>query len=313
MSGERKAERMTVTVLVPSEEGRAALAGLDLVEPVIYEPGAEWPEQASSAEVLVVPPMSGIAGQLLAAMRELPKLRMVQTLSAGTELWEGKLPDGVLLSNARGAHGGATAELAATGLLALYREVPQFLANQAAHRWDQHPTGTLDGKRVLVLGAGDLGQSLRSQLEPFGATVTLAGRSARDGIRSFAEVPGLLGEQDAVVIMVPYNEQTHHLVDAAFLARMPDQAVVVNVARGPVVDTDALLAELTAGRLRAVLDVTDPEPLPADHPLWDAPGLLIFPHVGGNTTGMTDRAWQVAARQISAFVAGDQPSNLVSG
>ena len=304
---------MTVTVLVPNEEGRAALAAVG-ADPVIYDPPRhEWPERGLPAEVLVVPPWAREVERLLADMRELPKLRLVQTLSAGTELWEGKLPDGVLLSNARGAHGGATAELAATGLLALYREVPQFLANQAAHRWDQHPTGTLDGKRMLVLGAGDLGRSLRSQLEPFGATVTLVGRSARDGVRSFAEVPGLLGEQDAVVIMVPYNEQTHHLVDAAFLARMPDHAVVVNMARGPVVDTDALLAELTARRLRAVLDVTDPEPLPANHPLWDAPGLLIFPHVGGSTTGMTARAWQVAARQISAFVAGDQPSNLVSG
>jgi phosphoglycerate dehydrogenase-like enzyme len=304
---------MTVTVLVPSETGRAALAGLDPVSPVVYEPGAGWPEQGPSAEVLVVPPVPQLAEQLLAAMHDLPKLRMVQTLSAGVELWEGRLPAGVLLSNARGAHGGATAELAATGLLALYREVPQFLADQAAHQWRQHPTETLDGKRVLVLGAGDLGQNLRSQLEPFGATVTLTGRSARDGVRSFDEVPDLLGATDAVVIMVPYNDQTHHLVDAGFLARMPDRAVLVNVARGPVVDTGALLAELTAGRLRAVLDVTDPEPLPSGHPLWDAPGVLIFPHVGGNTTGMTDRAWRVAAEQIGAFVAGDQPPNVVSG
>ena len=303
---------MTVTVLVPGETGRAALAGQEWADPVLYDPDREWPEEASSAEVLVVPPDARTADRLLAAMRELPKLRMVQTLSAGVELWEGKLPDGVLLSNARGAHGGATAELAATGLLAVYREVPQFLANQAGHRWDQYPTETLDGKRVLVLGAGDLAQSLRSQLEPFGATVTLVGRSARDGVRSFDEVPGLLGGHDAVVLMVPYNDQTHHLADAAFLARMPDQAVLVNVARGPVVDTDALVAELTAGRLRAVLDVTDPEPLPADHPLWDAPGVLIFPHVGGNTAGMTDRAWRVAAEQIGAFAAGQDPPNLVS-
>jgi phosphoglycerate dehydrogenase-like enzyme len=303
---------MTVTVLVPGETGRAALAGQEWADPVLYDPDHDWPEPASSAEVLVVSPESRTADRLLAAMRELPKLRMVQTLSAGVELWEGKLPDGVLLSNARGAHGGATAELAATGLLAVYREVPQFLSNQAGHRWDQHPTETLDGKRVLVLGAGDLAQSLRSQLEPFGATVTLVGRSARDGVRSFDEVPGLLGGHDAVVLMVPYNDQTHHLADAAFLARMPDQAVLVNVARGPVVDTNALLAELTAGRLRAVLDVTDPEPLPADHPLWDAPGVLIFPHVGGNTAGMTDRAWRVAAEQIGAFAAGQEPPNLVS-
>ena len=303
---------MTVTVLVPGETGRAALAGQEWAELVVYDPDHDWPEPASSAEVLVVPPAARTADRLLAAMPELPKLRLVQTLSAGVELWEGKLPDGVLLSNARGAHGGSTAELAATGLLAIYRQVPQFLANQAGHKWDQHPTETLDGKRVLVLGAGDLAQSLRSQLEPFGATVTLVGRSARAGVRSFDEVPGLLGGHDAVVLMVPYNDQTHHLADAGFLARMPDQAVLVNVARGPVVDTDALVAELTAGRLRAVLDVTDPEPLPADHPLWDAPGVLIFPHVGGNTTGMTDRAWRVAAEQIGAFAAGQDPPNLVS-
>ncbi|HEY0716862.1 MAG TPA: NAD(P)-dependent oxidoreductase [Streptosporangiaceae bacterium] len=304
---------MTVTVLVPDEEGRAALAALGSADPVMYEPGADWPEQASAAEILVVPSAAHQADDLLAAMRDLPKLRLVQTLSAGVELWEGKLPDGVVLSYARGAHGGATAELAAAGLLAVYRALPQFVASQAAHRWDQHPAETLDGKHVLIIGAGDLAQSLRRQLEPFGATVTLVGRSARDGVRSFDEVPGLVGGQDAVVLMVPYNEQTHHLADATFLARMRDRAVLVNVARGPVVDTDALVAELTAGRLRAVLDVTDPEPLPPGHPLWDAPGVLIFPHVGGSTTGVTDRAWRVAGEQISAFAAGDQPPNLVSG
>ena len=130
-------------------------------------------------------------------------------------------------------------------------------------------------------------------------------------MRAFEEVPDLLGSHDAVVLMVPSNDQTHHLADANFLARMPDQAGLVNVASGPVVDTRALLAELTAGRLRAVLDVTDPEPLPEGHPLWDAPGLVIFPHVGGNTAGMTGRAWRVAAEQISAFAAGQEPANLV--
>ena len=303
---------MTVTALVPNELGRAALAGLDSVEPVVYEPGGEWPEQASSAEVLVVPWQAGLRDRMVASMRELPKLRLVQTLSAGTEVWEGRLPTGVLLSNGRGANGGSTAELAMAGLLAIYREVPQFTADQAAHRWNQHVTETLDGKRVLVLGAGDLGQNLRARLEPFGATVTLVGRSARAGVRTFDEVPDLLGGHDAVVLMVPSNDQTRHLADAAFLARMPDGAVLVNVARGPVVDTGALLAELTAGRLRAVLDVTDPEPLPADHPLWDAPGVLIFPHVGGNTDGFNDRAWRVAAAQIAAFADGREPPNLVS-
>ena len=111
--------------------------------------------------------------------------------------------------------------------------------------------------------------------------------------------------------MVPYSEQTHHLVDAVFLARMPDGAVIVNAARGPVVDTGALLSELNRRRLRAALDVTDPEPLPPGHPLWDAPGVLITPHVGGDTEGGMERAWQVAARQIAAYAAGEQPPNLV--
>ena len=303
---------MTVTVLVPSEDGQTALTRLDWAEPVRYQPGEPWPEQAMSAEVLVVPAPCPDPGQLLAAMRELPKLRMVQTLSAGTELWEGKLPDGVLLSNARGANGGATAELAMAGLLAMYRQVLQFGADQAAHRWNQHQTETMAGKRLLILGAGDLGQHLRAMAEPFGVTVTLVGRSARAGVRGFDELPDLIGGQDVVVVMVPSNAETRHLVDAAFLARMPDRSVLVNVARGPVVDTDALLAELTAGRLRAVLDVTDPEPLPPDHPLWDAPGVLILPHVGGNTDGMNDRAWGVATQQIEAFAAGQEPPNLVS-
>jgi phosphoglycerate dehydrogenase-like enzyme len=303
---------MTVTVLVPSEDGQKALTRLDWAEPVRYSPGEPWPEQASSAEVLVVPAPCRDPGQLLAAMRELPKLRMVQTLSAGTELWEGKLPDGVLLSNARGAHGGATAELAMAGLLAVYRQLPQFVADQAAHRWNQHQTETMAGKRLLVLGAGDLAQHLRAMAEPFGAEVTLTGRSARAGVRAFGELPDLVGTQDAVVVMVPSNAETRHLVDAAFLARMPDRSVLVNVARGSVVDTSALLAELTSGRLRAVLDVTDPEPPPAGHPLWDAPGVLILPHVGGATDGNLDRSWRVAAEQITAFVAGHEPPNLVS-
>ena len=304
---------MAVTVLVPDEEGRAALAGLDSVEPVVYDPGVKWPEQAPSAEVLVVPWQTDTREWVLAGLRDLPKLRMVQTLSAGYEAWEGQLPDGVLLVNGRGAHGRSSAELVMAGLLAVYRQVPQFLADQAEHRWDRHPAETLDTKRVLILGAGDLAQSLRAQLEPFGATATLVGRSARDGVHGFGEVPDLLGQHDVVVLMVPFNDQTRHLADAKFLARMQDQAVLVNVARGPVVDAGALLAELTAGRLRAVLDVTDPEPLPPDHPLWDAPGVVIFPHVGGATEGANDRAWRIAAEQIRVFVAGQEPPNLVTG
>jgi phosphoglycerate dehydrogenase-like enzyme len=301
-------DAMTLTVLVPEEEGLAALAELDNVYPVVYNPAGRMPEEAGEAEIIVVPPLH--ADRLVAAMRDMPKLRLVQTLSAGIDQWEGRLPSGVGLSNARGAHGGATAEWAATVLLSIYRRIPRWVTDQAAHVWRPRTTETMRGQRVLILGSGDLGTNLRLMLEPFGASVTMVARTPRAGVRGIGEVPGLLGEHDAVVVMVPYNDQTHHLVDADFLARMPDGAVLVNAARGPVVDTGALLAELRAERLRAALDVTDPEPLPADHPLWDAPGLLITPHVGGNTAGFAQRAWAVAASQIAAYAAGKEPPNL---
>ncbi len=300
---------MTMTVLVPSDEGRAALADLDNVSLVVYDPAGAMPEEAADAEVLVV--SFRHISRTRAAMRDMPRLRLVQTLSAGTDSWQGHLPHGVRLSNARGAHGGSTAEWAVAALLAIYRDFPRFAADQAAHEWHQIETETLDGKRVLILGAGDLGTNLRARLEPFGASVTMVAHSAHGGARGLDEVPDLLADHDAVVLMVPYNDETHHLVDAGFLARMRDGAVVVNAARGPVIDTGALLAELNRKRLRAALDVTDPEPLPAGHPLWDAPGVLITPHVGGSTEGAMGRAWKVAARQVAAYVAGQDPPNLV--
>jgi phosphoglycerate dehydrogenase-like enzyme len=300
---------MTLTVLVPEEEGLMALTGLGNVNPVLYNPAGRMPEQASYAQVMVVPPLH--ADRLVAAMREMPRLRLVQTLSAGIDRWQGRLPPGVLLSNARGAHGGATAEWAVTVLLSIFRRIPRWVADQEAHAWRPRTTETLEGKRILILGAGDLGANLRARLEPFGALVTMAARTPRPGVHGQADVPRLLGEHDAVVVMVPYSSETHHLVDKGFLSRMPDGAVLVNAARGPVVDTGALLDELNAERLRAALDVTDPEPLPPGHPLWDAPGVLITPHIGGNTTGFAERAWAVAASQIAAFAAGRRPPNAI--
>ncbi|MFI6871772.1 NAD(P)-dependent oxidoreductase [Nocardia sp. NPDC050406] len=184
---------------------------------------------------------------------------------------------------------------------------------QREHRWTQHQTDTLSGKRILIVGAGDLAAQMSRKLAAFDASVTLVGTTAREGVHGVDELPDLLGDADAVVLTVPVTSKTIGLVDAAFLARMADGAILVNAARGPIVRTDALLAELTAGRLRAVLDVTDPEPLPADHPLWDAPGLLLTPHVGGSSRGSRERAYAVAAREIARYLGGEPPRNLVHG
>jgi len=296
-------------VLVPHAAGIAALADVPGVRAIHYRPDAPLPPEAATAEVLVAPFLA--TDELVEALRGMPRLRLVQLLTAGAEAWIGRLPDGVALSDGRGAHGGATAEWIVAALLAVYRHLPRFTAAQADGRWDYHVTEELAAKRVLIVGAGDVAEQTVARLAPFEATATLVGRRARDGVHPVDEVAELLPHHDACVVVVPLTDATRGLVDAAFLAAMPDGSVLVNAARGPVVDTAALLAELTSGRLRAALDVTDPEPLPAGHPLWSAPGLLLTPHVGGGVPLATDRAFRVAAAQIREFAGGNTPSNLV--
>jgi phosphoglycerate dehydrogenase-like enzyme len=304
---------VTTTVLVPDEDGVAELAGVSGVRALRYDPDAPLAEQLSEdelwqAEVLVPPLQGGARPELVAA---LPNLRLVQLLTAGYEAWEGALPDSIALSTGRGAHGGSTAEWVLAALLAMQRDLPDFVRAQDRGEWSYHLTGTLLGARVLVIGAGDVAQQIVRRLEPFEASTVVVGRTARQGVRAMVELPDLLAEQDVVILAVPLTEQTRGLAGPAFLARMRDGALLVNVARGPVVDTDALLAELRTHRLRAALDVTDPEPLPADHPLWHAPGLLITPHVGGSVSGAFKRAYAIAAEQIARFVEGRDPENLV--
>jgi phosphoglycerate dehydrogenase-like enzyme len=302
---------VTITVLVPNDQGLAALSGVDGVRPVRYRVGEPWPDEAVSAQVLVPGFLAqDDAAELLAG---LPRLELVQLLSAGVERWVGKVPGSVMLATCRGAHGGSTAEWAIAGLLSLYRDFPRFQEARAREQWDYHETDTLQDKRVLIVGAGDLADQLANRLAPFDATWTLVGRHARDGVHTVAELPDLLPEHDATVLMVPLTSETTGMVDAAFLAAMPDGAILVNAARGPVVDTDALVAELRAGRLRAVLDVTDPEPLPPGHPLWTVQGVFLTPHVGGSCTGGSRRAWRVAAAEIGRFARGERPKNLVHG
>lgn len=300
---------MTITALVPHAEGPDLLGDVPGLRAVPYEAGEPLPDGAAEAEVLVPPFLA--TGEIVAVAAELPRLRLVQLLTAGAEAWIGRLPDGVALSDCRGAHGGATAEWIVAALLAVYRHLPRFAAAQAEGRWDYQQTEELAGKRVLVVGAGDVAEHTVRRLAPFEVRTTLVGRRARDGVHGIDEVRDLLPDHDACVVIVPLTDDTRGLVDAGFLAAMPDGAVLVNAARGPVADTDALTAELVSGRLRAALDVTEPEPLPSGHPLWSAPGLLLTPHVGGSVPGGLRRAYGVAAEQLAAFARGDEPPNLV--
>jgi phosphoglycerate dehydrogenase-like enzyme len=302
---------MAISVLVPDDFGMTALSGIEGVELIRYDLREPLPPEGERAQVLI----PGFLAQrhTVELIEQLPNLKLIQLMSAGAELWLDIVPDGVRLSICRGAHGGSTAEWVIGVLLAIYRELFDFERDRGQRRWHQHVTETLQGKRILVVGAGDLGQQLKRRLDTFDATTTLVGTRARDGVHAATELPDLLPRHDVTVLMVPVTAATTGMVDAAFLAAMPDGAILVNAARGQVVDTDALLAELRAGRLRAALDVTDPEPLPPDHPLWTAPNLLLTPHVAGSVTGHRERSYAIIAAEIARFAAGKEPENLVRG
>jgi phosphoglycerate dehydrogenase-like enzyme len=302
---------MAIIVLVPDDFGMTALAGIEGVELVRYDVKKPLPPQAAEAQVLI----PGFLAQrhTAALLEQLPNLKLIQLRSAGAEVWLDLVPDGVMLSICRGAHGGSTAEWVIGVLLAMYRELLEFERLRQERRWDQHVTDTLQDKRVLVIGAGDLGQQLKRRLDTFDAWTTLVGNHARDGVHGKDEIPELLPDHDVVVLMMPVTAETRGMVDAAFLDRMADGAILVNAARGPVVDTDALVAALNGGRIRAALDVTEPEPLPEDHPLWSAKGLLLTPHVAGSVTGHNERSYAIVRSEIARFAQGKEPENLVRG
>jgi len=303
-----------IGVLVPHESGVAPLAAVPGLAPLLYDPtsavaSGSLPDGADAAQVFIPPFQT--PDELVELAAGLPGLRLVQLLSAGADRWIGRLPEGVGLSDCRGAHSGATAEWVVAALLSVYRHFPRFAVAQERSSWDYHQTGELAGKRVLIVGAGDVAEHTARRLAPFEVETALVARRPRDGVHGVDEVLGLLPGFDACVLLVPLTDATRGLVDARFLAAMPDGAVLVNAARGPVVDTDALTAELLDGRLQAAVDVTDPEPLPAGHPLWGAPGLLLTPHVGGAVPGALGRAFRVAADQLAHVARGGQPPNLV--
>jgi phosphoglycerate dehydrogenase-like enzyme len=302
----------TLHVLVPS---RAMAGAVEAVSPRVRAhriDAADGPPTGEAARAQVwIPPSGGASLPDNGFLEGLPRLRLIQLLSAGAEKFVGRLPDGVLLCNARGAHTPATAEWAVTVTLAAQRGIPFFVREQDARRWSFGTHSSLVGARVLIVGAGDIGRAIGRMMAGFDAELTYVARSAREGVRSTAELPDLLPDADVVILIVPVTPETAGMVDAAFLAAMKDGALLVNAARGVVVDTAALLAELTSGRLRAALDVTDPEPLPDGHPLWSAPGLLLTPHVGGAVPETDDRAAATVTEQVARIVAGRPLANVV--
>ncbi|QNN52050.1 2-hydroxyacid dehydrogenase [Nocardioides mesophilus] len=267
----------------------------------------------SVSEVEFYVPSYGFSEVDVKAMEKMTSLRVVQTQSAGVDHLREHVPDGVLLCNGRGIHDASTAELAMTLMLASLRGIPGFVRAQDAHEWIHGTRPALADRTVLIVGYGAVGAALERRLDGFETQVVRVARSEREGVHAMGDLPDLLPRADVVVLIVPLTDETRGLMDAEALARMKDGALLVNVARGPVVDTDALVAELRSGRLCAALDVTDPEPLPAGHPLWDCPNLLVSPHVGGATSAMEPRAYRLVREQLERYATGQPLVNVMSG
>lgn len=298
-------------VSFPTPDLRDAVGEIPGVEPVLWDGRA-----AADPRIEVCIPDYRTTPQTLQRLPELPGVRLVQTQLAGYDGQLELLPPGVTLCNAAGVHDAATAEHAVGLALAMLRRIPEAVRGHGS--WLQLREGmrSLTDSRVLVLGYGSIGRALARRLLALEAQVTAVARRPRDDevvgrVHGVDELEDLLPDQHVVVVLLPLNDATRGFVGPAVLGAMADGTVVVNVARGGVLDSEAVLAE--AGRLRFALDVTEPEPLPDGHPLWDAPGILITPHVAGGTTAMLPRMAALARDQLHRYLAGEPLRNVVAG
>jgi phosphoglycerate dehydrogenase-like enzyme len=279
------------------------------IEADVWTGGEPLPSTKDEVEFIVLP--HGQTPRMLNEITSLPSLKVIQLNSAGAEHIRPYIPDRITLCNARGAHDAATAEWTVGAIVAHIRNFPRFIRAQEKQEWDFTPSEPVGGKRILIVGYGSIGAAVERRLAGWEVTIDRIARHERPGVRPIEELNQALPDADVVVILLPVTDETRQLVNADFLSRMKDGALLVNAARGAIVDTDALLKELTATRIRAALDVTDPEPLPEDHPLWRAPGLLLTPHIGGSVTEARIRAYRVVAEQIKRYVRGEPLLNVI--
>jgi phosphoglycerate dehydrogenase-like enzyme len=303
-------ENGQILAWIPDEAGRAMLGELpDGVQLGVWDGRSDPP--AGIEDVRFFVPAIGARARVGEAMREMSSLEVVQAQSAGYEHLQPMVPDGVTLCNARGAHSPATSEWVLAAVLAVLRKLPRFAIDQATADNDRRFSDTLDGKRVTILGYGSIGQAVERRLSGFDVTINRVARTQRDGIHALAELDGLLPATDILVVLVPLDDSTRGLVSRERLTLLPDRALVVNAARGGIIDEEALREELEADRLRAALDVAEPDPLPGGHPLRNAPNLFYTPHVAGGTRRAGPNIYALVGDQLRRFAAGEPLINIV--
>lgn len=307
---------MSLLVTVPTDRLAANIGAVpDEVDLRVWDMKSPAPAQHID---IVVPPYMGSTGSL-GALEEL-SVGLVQSQSIGYDGVAELLPAGMPFANAASVHEASTAELALALMLAAQRRLPRFVLAQERGEWSPVFADSLADRRVLLVGFGGVGKAIAQRLAPFEVEITAVARSARteqvEGVGEVAvhaidELPALLPEAEIVVLSLPGGAETHHLFSTDLIGRMAQNALLVNVGRGPLIDTDALLPALQDGRIRAALDVFEQEPLPQQHPLWSAPNLLVSPHGGGASTAMNPRMARLVRTQIERMLAGEPPLNVV--
>jgi phosphoglycerate dehydrogenase-like enzyme len=299
-----------MTLLLPEADGVADFVARQLPGAAVLRYGEAHGGRLNDVTFYCLPYMGDAAS--IALIGSLPRVAVIQSLSSGVDEVLDAVPPHATLCNGHGlGHEEGTAELALALILASLRQIPRFAAEQSRRVWSHIRTESLDGKRVLLVGYGQIGMAIERRLLPFGVTVSRVSRTARPGVSGLPVLAGLAAAADIVVVCIALHQATRGLINATVLAALPDNALVVNVARGPVVDADSLASELASGRLRAALDVTDPEPLPAARPEWTMPNVLITPHIGGDTTAFAARAPAFVADQAARHLAGDTLQHVV--
>ena len=301
-----------LTVSFPDHSWLEEVGPIDGVTTVVWDPQDAPPSE--EVDVFIAPYMA--PAPQIAVVAEQPSVRLVQLLSAGFDAALPVIPKGVAVANAKGVHDAATAELTVALVLASQRGFDEFARAQAKGEWlpREFRPGLAD-KRVLLLGYGSVGRAIAARLAPFEVALTAVASRARagddlvDSVHGIDELSDLLPTHDIVISVLPGSDATAQTLDDRALAALGDGSLVVNVGRGNALDTEAALRH--AGRLRFALDVTDPEPLPSDHPLWNAPGVIISPHTGGVTEAFRPRAVGMLRRQIRRLVTGEAPINVV--
>ena len=269
-------------------------------------------DSADLSEITFYVPKYMGGKQALEYSTKMSNLKFLQVPNAGFEDAIEYMKPGMTLCNARGVHDDSTAELAVGLAIAVRRGLHDFVRAQDRGAWIHERYSSFSDSNIVIIGFGSIGQSLAKKLSGFEVSIKAFSRSGKDGAVKLDQLDAYLPQADIVFLTLPLNAESKNLFDAVRLSKMKNGSLIINVARGPIINTEALIEELNSGRLSAGLDVTDPEPLPPDHPLWRAKNCLIAPHVGGDSTAFESRGKKLVEEQIARLANGEELINIVA-